>query len=129
MSGIPNTSGSNSPSIVKPGGLLAILGGGQLGRMMAMAARTMGYQIRVMDPEPACPATPNARWPGGASGCRRWPSFDLTLPWRGRVRNWSDPSGRHCLGELLVVKLIVERHWRRQRLGRQGDRLAIAVGG
>jgi len=43
--------------IVPPGGLLAILGGGQLGRMMAMAARTMGYRVRVMDPEPACPAS------------------------------------------------------------------------
>jgi 5-(carboxyamino)imidazole ribonucleotide synthase len=37
--------------------LLAILGGGQLGRMTAMAARTMGYRVRVMDPEPACPAS------------------------------------------------------------------------
>jgi 5-(carboxyamino)imidazole ribonucleotide synthase len=46
----------NSP-VVKPGGLLAILGGGQLGRMTAMAARTMGYHVRVMDPEPACPAS------------------------------------------------------------------------
>lgn len=43
--------------IVGPGGLLAILGGGQLGRMTAMAARTMGYRVRVMDPEPACPAS------------------------------------------------------------------------
>lgn len=51
-----STSATNS-SIVRPGGLLAILGGGQLGRMMAMAARTMGYRIRVMDPEPACPAS------------------------------------------------------------------------
>ena len=42
---------------ILPGGLLAILGGGQLGRMMAMAARTMGYHVRVMDPEPACPAS------------------------------------------------------------------------
>src|ERR1035438_10642348 len=45
------------PSIVLPGGLIAILGGGQLGRMTAMAARTMGYRVRVMDPEPACPAS------------------------------------------------------------------------
>ena len=46
-----------STSIVRPGGLLAILGGGQLGRMTAMAARTMGYHVRVMDPDPACPAS------------------------------------------------------------------------
>ena len=50
------TAALKSP-IVRPGGLLAILGGGQLGRMTAMAARTMGYHVRVMDPEPACPAS------------------------------------------------------------------------
>ncbi len=43
--------------IVRPGGLIAILGGGQLGRMTAMAARTMGYRVRVMDPQAACPAS------------------------------------------------------------------------
>src|ERR1700744_6590567 len=45
------------PGKIPPGGLLAILGGGQLGRMMAMAARTMGYRVRVMDPEAQCPAS------------------------------------------------------------------------
>ena len=48
---------NQQPVQVQPGGTLAILGGGQLGRMMAMAARTMGYHIRVMDPEPRCPAS------------------------------------------------------------------------
>jgi 5-(carboxyamino)imidazole ribonucleotide synthase len=43
--------------VIAPGGTLGILGGGQLGRMMAMAARTMGYHVRVMDPEPNCPAS------------------------------------------------------------------------
>ena len=42
---------------VAPGGLIAILGGGQLGRMTAMAARTMGYRVRVMDPDAHCPAS------------------------------------------------------------------------
>ena len=42
---------------ILPGSLLAILGGGQLGRMTAMAARTMGYCVRVMDPEAKCPAS------------------------------------------------------------------------
>ena len=51
------SSSSETIPIVKPGGTLAILGGGQLGRMMAMAARTMGYHVRVMDPEAACPAS------------------------------------------------------------------------
>jgi 5-(carboxyamino)imidazole ribonucleotide synthase len=44
-------------SVVRPGALIAILGGGQLGRMTAMAARTMGYRVRVMDPEAGCPAS------------------------------------------------------------------------
>jgi 5-(carboxyamino)imidazole ribonucleotide synthase len=57
VSSSPEFSGHEKPAIVSPGGLLAILGGGQLGRMMAMAARTMGYRVRVMDPEPACPAS------------------------------------------------------------------------
>ena len=43
--------------VVLPGGLIAILGGGQLGRMTAIAARTMGYRVRVMDPEATCPAS------------------------------------------------------------------------
>jgi 5-(carboxyamino)imidazole ribonucleotide synthase len=46
-----------SAAVVEPGGLLAILGGGQLGRMTAMAARTMGYRVRVMDPDARCPAS------------------------------------------------------------------------
>jgi 5-(carboxyamino)imidazole ribonucleotide synthase len=47
----------SSGKVVEPGGLIAILGGGQLGRMTAMAARSMGYRVRVMDPEAACPAS------------------------------------------------------------------------
>ena len=42
---------------IQPGGMIAILGGGQLGRMTAMAARSMGYRVRVMDPEAKCPAS------------------------------------------------------------------------
>ena len=57
MSCIPNSSQDEKSRIVRPGGLLAILGGGQLGRMTAMSARAMGYKVRVMDPEPSCPAS------------------------------------------------------------------------
>ena len=45
---------SGGPAL--PGATLGIMGGGQLGRMMAMAARTMGYDVHVLDPAPACPA-------------------------------------------------------------------------
>jgi 5-(carboxyamino)imidazole ribonucleotide synthase len=38
-----------------PGGTIGVLGGGQLGRMLALAARRMGYRIVVLDPSPTCP--------------------------------------------------------------------------
>jgi len=38
-----------------PGATIGILGGGQLGRMMAVVARQMGYRIIVLDPNPRCP--------------------------------------------------------------------------
>ncbi|HEY4243986.1 MAG TPA: 5-(carboxyamino)imidazole ribonucleotide synthase [Kofleriaceae bacterium] len=38
-----------------PGATIGVLGGGQLGRMMAIEARTMGYRIVVLDPSPRCP--------------------------------------------------------------------------
>jgi 5-(carboxyamino)imidazole ribonucleotide synthase len=41
---------------LRPGSTIGILGGGQLGRMLAMAARRMGYRVAVLDPDPACPA-------------------------------------------------------------------------
>ncbi|GGA71182.1 N5-carboxyaminoimidazole ribonucleotide synthase [Edaphobacter acidisoli] len=41
---------------ILPGATIGIFGGGQLGRMTAMAAREMGYRVQVLDPDPACPA-------------------------------------------------------------------------
>ena len=43
---------------ILPGATIGILGGGQLGRMTAMAARTMGYRVHVLDPDPAPSAAP-----------------------------------------------------------------------
>jgi 5-(carboxyamino)imidazole ribonucleotide synthase len=43
-------------SAILPGSTIGILGGGQLGRMMAMAARSLGYRVQVMDPDLSCPA-------------------------------------------------------------------------
>ncbi|MDH5512816.1 MAG: 5-(carboxyamino)imidazole ribonucleotide synthase, partial [Gammaproteobacteria bacterium] len=37
---------------ILPGATLGMLGGGQLGRMFTAAARTMGYQVIVLDPDP-----------------------------------------------------------------------------
>ncbi|HLR43020.1 MAG TPA: 5-(carboxyamino)imidazole ribonucleotide synthase [Pseudogracilibacillus sp.] len=42
---------------VLPAATIGIIGGGQLGRMMAIAAKYMGYNIVVLDPTPNCPTT------------------------------------------------------------------------
>ncbi len=39
-----------------PGATIGFLGGGQLGRMTAFAARSMGYDIHVLDPDANCAA-------------------------------------------------------------------------
>jgi len=45
---------------IPPGSTIGILGGGQLGRMTAMAARTLGYQVHILDPDAQCAASPVA---------------------------------------------------------------------
>ncbi|MEN2768115.1 5-(carboxyamino)imidazole ribonucleotide synthase [Ornithinibacillus xuwenensis] len=42
-------------SVILPTKTIGIIGGGQLGRMMAMAAKAMGYHVAVLDPTPNCP--------------------------------------------------------------------------
>ncbi|MCT2343630.1 5-(carboxyamino)imidazole ribonucleotide synthase [Niallia taxi] len=39
-----------SNSVILPGQTIGIIGGGQLGRMMALAAKAQGYRIAVLDP-------------------------------------------------------------------------------
>ena len=41
---------------ILPGATIGFLGGGQLARMSALAARSMGYGVHVLDPDAACPA-------------------------------------------------------------------------
>ena len=42
-------------SMLMPGSTIGIIGGGQLGRMMALSARYMGFRVGVLDPTPNCP--------------------------------------------------------------------------
>jgi 5-(carboxyamino)imidazole ribonucleotide synthase len=42
--------------MILPGATLGVLGGGQLGRMFCVAARTMGYRTVVLDPDQNSPA-------------------------------------------------------------------------
>ncbi len=41
---------------IQPPASIGILGGGQLGRMIGLAARELGYRVVVLDPDPRCPA-------------------------------------------------------------------------
>jgi 5-(carboxyamino)imidazole ribonucleotide synthase len=43
--------------MIEPGATIGILGGGQLGRMTGLAARSLGYDVHVLDPDPNCPAS------------------------------------------------------------------------
>ncbi|MEG0267437.1 MAG: 5-(carboxyamino)imidazole ribonucleotide synthase [Carnobacterium sp.] len=48
--------------IIIPGKTIGIIGGGQLGRMMALAAKQMGYIVGVLYPKENCPAGQVADW-------------------------------------------------------------------
>ncbi|MGY6634285.1 MAG: 5-(carboxyamino)imidazole ribonucleotide synthase [Alkalilacustris sp.] len=54
--------------MLRPGGTVGILGGGQLGRMLAMAAARLGLGTRIWDPDPAAPAAELA----GGHVCAPW---------------------------------------------------------
>ena len=75
---------------ILPGATIGFLGGGQLGRMTAMAARSMGYDVRVLDPDAECSAKAVA-------------SHTITAP-------WSDAAAAATLGRHSdVVTLEIEQ--------------------
>ncbi|AUI71392.1 5-(carboxyamino)imidazole ribonucleotide synthase [Companilactobacillus alimentarius] len=41
---------------ILPGSTIGIIGGGQLGQMMALSAKEMGYKVIILDPTANCPA-------------------------------------------------------------------------
>ena len=68
-----------SQSPLAPGSIIGILGGGQLGRMLAVAGAELGFDVHIYDPEPDCPASRVA--------ARSW-----TAPWTdaGAVQGFAD---------------------------------------
>lgn len=46
---------NNLNKVILPGQTIGIIGGGQLGRMMALSAKASGFKIAVLDPTPNCP--------------------------------------------------------------------------
>ncbi len=45
---------ARSGASIVPPATLGLMGGGQLGRMTALAARSAGYQVHALDPDPQC---------------------------------------------------------------------------
>ncbi len=60
-------SSSTGTTVIAPGATIGIVGGGQLGRMLAMAAAQLGYRTHVFAPEASGPAADVAsEWTRGA---------------------------------------------------------------
>lgn len=53
-------SGVGSGRSIVPPATLGLMGGGQLGRMTALAARSAGFQVHALDPDPLCAIRPLA---------------------------------------------------------------------
>src|SRR5579884_2106241 len=68
-------------TVILPGATIGILGGGQLGRMTAMAARTLGYNVHVLDPDANCAASAVA---------------DRVFPGKLDDADAADDLARHC---------------------------------
>lgn len=47
---------------LRPGATIGIIGGGQLGKMLTMSAKKMGFQVGVLDPGENCPTAQIADW-------------------------------------------------------------------
>lgn len=47
----------NLASSLLPGQTIGIIGGGQLGQMIALSAKGMGFRVGILDPEEGCPAS------------------------------------------------------------------------
>ena len=52
-----------APAPLPPGSTLGVVGGGQLGRYFVLEARRLGYDTRVLDPDPGAPAMQLAAHP------------------------------------------------------------------
>ena len=89
-------------SMLMPGSTIGIIGGGQLGRMMALSARYMGFRVGVLDPTPNCPT-------GQVADFQITAEYDhgtATAPWRA-VNNFDELDA--ALGDIhypAVLKTV-----------------------
>lgn len=64
---------------IYPGAVIGIIGGGQLGKMMAVAAKQMGYKVAVVDPVKDSP-------------CGQIADIEITAQYNDReaIQNWPE---------------------------------------
>ena len=48
--------------MIVPGQVIGIIGGGEISRMLTLAAKSMGFQVGILDPFKGCPASQIADW-------------------------------------------------------------------
>ncbi len=108
---------------ILPGARIGIFGGGQLGRMTALAARDMGYDVRVLDPDPDPPARAlatqciQAAWDDAAAASRLAEGCDVvTLEIERVALGALDAAGaRAPVRPSSAVLAIVQRRERQKQ--------------
>lgn len=114
-------------NVIEPGAMLGILGGGQLGAMFTAAAKRLGYEVSVWDPDPQAPGLKVATrpFPGPFDPSAADAFADglqaVTFDWENIPRSVSDrlepriplkPSARvlHLLQNRLDQKAFLAAH-------------------
>jgi 5-(carboxyamino)imidazole ribonucleotide synthase len=111
-----------SQTSILPGATIGFLGGGQLGRMTALAARDMGYGVRVLDPEANCPACPLATetivagWDDADAAARLARASDVVTIEIERVGiDCLEAAARHAPTRPGAATLAIVQHRARQK--------------
>ena len=88
---------------ILPGAIIGIFGGGQLGRMSALAARSMGYHVHIYSDVPGCPADAIAdkTWIGAYNDVDQVTAFAkavdvATFEFENVSSVAADTAGKHC---------------------------------
>ena len=88
---------------IAPPATIGLLGGGQLGRMLALAARAMGYRVAVLDPDPDCPtaaladrSSSPATTTSGQRSVSPSSAMSSRTSWSTSRAGWSSRSMRSC---------------------------------
>lgn len=103
-----------------PGATIGILGGGQLGRMLAMAAARLGLRTHILDPDPAAPAAHCA----ARFTCARWDDRDALAAFAASVAVVTYEFENIPPASLDAIEALAPIRPNRRALATSRDRLA-----